>query len=458
VDLLQNLRAGIRLAFFQRVGAQDFRATQDQLFLLIVLNTFLAVACEYLAALPPREFHADAAGLHAAWLFLTLLLAYLAAREAERPERFLPLAVALLSPLFLGWLVFVGVKLAARTWPFLGLLAGDGALLACFVLWLGWLGTRALRVVCALELPRAAALALAYLAALSFGFHHLSEERFWRSEAAFAKAEAGPQLNVEETFYAQHDLLERVALDVLPERAGVTDLYFVGFAADATQDVFMREVRYARQLFDRRFDTAGRSVALINNDETVDGTPLASASNLAAAVDSVGAAMNPAEDVLFLFLTGHGSREHELAVRFPPLPLNRFGATELATMLDDAGIRWRVIVVSACYSGGFIEGLRNDTTLVLTAAATDRKSFGCSNEADFTYFGRAFFAEQLAESEISFVTAFEQARERIHELEVSEGKKPSLPQIASTPSILAKLEALESRLLRDQRLAQANSP
>ena len=64
-------------------------------------------------------------------------------------------------------------------------------------------------------------------------------------------------------------------------------------------------------------------------------------------------------------------------------------------MLDDAGIRNRVIVVSSCYSGTFVDALRDDDTLVMTASAKDRNSFGCSNEADFTYFGKAYFDEAL---------------------------------------------------------------
>ena len=40
--------------------------------------------------------------------------------------------------------------------------------------------------------------------------------------------------------------------------------------------------------------------------------------------------------------------------------------------------------MSACYSGGFIDALKDDYTLVLTAAAADRASPGCGNGSDAT--------------------------------------------------------------------------
>jgi len=38
------------------------------------------------------------------------------------------------------------------------------------------------------------------------------------------------------------------------------------------------------------------------------------------------------------------------------------GGGTLARMLQDSGIKWRVVVVSACYSGGFIEPLFLDAS------------------------------------------------------------------------------------------------
>ena len=106
--------------------------------------------------------------------------------------------------------------------------------------------------------------------------------------------------------------------------------------------------------------------------------------------------MDPEEDVLFLFLTSHGTKDGRLSIALYPSAGSRTSPPpELRKMLDDAGIRNRVIVVSSCYSGTFVDALRDDDTLVMTASAKNRNSFGCSNEADFTYFGKAYFDEAL---------------------------------------------------------------
>jgi hypothetical protein len=252
-------------------------------------------------------------------------------------------------------------------------------------------------------------------------------------------------LDAEAVFHAQAELLEQARSALLPGRPGVVDLYFVGFGADASQEVFLREVRYARELFERRFDAAGRSAVLVNHESTREELPLASGSNLAATLADVGRRMDRDEDVLFLFLTGHGSRDHELAVSFFPLPLNPIDPAKLASALEASGIRNRVVVVSACYSGGFVPALRNENALVLTASSADRRSFGCSDDAEFTYFGEALLAGALEES-LSFPEAFESARARVDARERDEEKEPSQPQLAVGDAILPALHALEQRL------------
>lgn len=261
----------------------------------------------------------------------------------------------------------------------------------------------------------------------------------------------GPPINVEKTYYSQFRLLREATHRMAEQRPGVPDLYFVGFAGDAKQDVFLREMKSVRSLFDDRFDTSSRSLALINNRATMETLPLASTHNLVATLNQVARRMDKDEDVLFLFLTTHGN-PGVLEVDFPPLGLNNLTAKRLRKMLDDTGIKWRIIVVSACYSGSFIEPLRNESSLVLTAARHDRVSFGCSHENDFTYFGRAYFDQALRGTH-SFVDAFEQARVTVHKWETDEELEPSLPQIHVGDAIKPKLARIEARL---RRLAPAN--
>ena len=99
--------------------------------------------------------------------------------------------------------------------------------------------------------------------------------------------------------------------------------------------------------------------------------------------------------MLFLALSSHGSKDGEGSVSNGMLALNNLSADDLATALRESGIKWKVIVVSACYAGKFIEPLRDDNTIVIAAAAADRTSFGCSDDRDLTYFGEAFYRDAL---------------------------------------------------------------
>ena len=103
--------------------------------------------------------------------------------------------------------------------------------------------------------------------------------------------------------------------------------------------------------------------------------------------------------------------------------------------------RDKVIVISACYSGGYIAPLKDDRTLIMTAARPDRVSFGCSEEADFTYFGDALFAEALNQTD-DLKQAFELARASVAERERREGFEASEPQLWAPPAVLAHWQSL----------------
>jgi Peptidase C13 family len=114
-------------------------------------------------------------------------------------------------------------------------------------------------------------------------------------------------------------------------------------------------------------------------------------------------------------------------------------------LLDQSGIQNRVVVISACYSGGFIEPLKNENTLAISASALDKNSFGCSNEAEWTYFGKAFFDEALRKTH-SFVEALEIAKPVIAAREKEQGYTPSEPQIAQGEELRPILMKLQRQL------------
>lgn len=252
------------------------------------------------------------------------------------------------------------------------------------------------------------------------------------------------KVDAEKIFYSQAQLLQQNLAQLKPSNPAVPDLYMINFASYGGQDVFMKEAQYVQNLFDKNFGTMGRSLTLINNHKLNDKIPLASVTNLQTSLQHVAGLMGQ-EDILFLFLTSHGSDKHELSVSLRGLPLNDLPARTLASLLKQSGIKWKVVVVSACYSGGFINELKDDHTMVLTAAKADHVSFGCDDEADFTFFGRAFFKTALSESD-SFKQAFEKARGYVSQWEDKEKYSHSEPQIWSTSKIEEQLRRWRATL------------
>ncbi|MEA9914598.1 C13 family peptidase [Xanthomonas campestris pv. raphani] len=215
-----------------------------------------------------------------------------------------------------------------------------------------------------------------------------------------------------------------------PQRPDITDLYVVGFAGDASDDVFRNETLYLKQLFEQRFDAHGRVVTLVNHPDNLGErpyAPLATYDNLYDTLAAIGKRMDRKEDALLLFVTTHGTEDHTLYVQVDQNEEDFISPQDLRKALDDAGIDNRVIVLSACYSGGFIPALRSATTLVLTAARADRPSFGCGNTSSATYFGQAWLIDamnQVADP----VAAFDAAKVAITAREKEDGELPSLPQ------------------------------
>jgi hypothetical protein len=158
--------------------------------------------------------------------------------------------------------------------------------------------------------------------------------------------------------------------------------------------------------------------------------------------------------VLVLFLTSHGT-EQALSVSFGGFSFNDLTPDRLAGILARSGIRNRVVIVSACHSGTFIPALQSPDTIVITAARTDRTSFGCSNEREWTYFGDAFFNRALRETR-SLTEAFEIARTHISAWEKRDNLPPSEPQIFIGDDIAARLREITARL--DAETAEAAPP
>jgi hypothetical protein len=231
----------------------------------------------------------------------------------------------------------------------------------------------------------------------------------------------------EQILYAQPAMMARAVAALRPRVAGKPNLYLLAFAGDGGEDVFRNEAEYAGQLFARRFDADGHTLVLENNPATLTTHPLASWSNLDTALGALAHVMDREQDILLLYITTHGGEDHSLLLDQGPLPLDQLDPAGLAGMLAAHGMRWKVVVVNACYSGGFVPALRGDGTAVLTAARADRSSFGCGADSDATYFGRAWLVDALNRSDDP-VAAFALARTEIDAWEKADKLTPSEPQ------------------------------
>jgi hypothetical protein len=239
---------------------------------------------------------------------------------------------------------------------------------------------------------------------------------------------------------SQPHLLEAELNKLLPERKGTTDVYAIGVAGWSAQNVFIKELNGGLAALNKTLEADRGSVRLVNHRDTLEALPVASRTNFAAAVHAVARIMNKDEDVLVVFITSHGGPTG-VALELGDAINVVLEPDHVASVLDREGIRNRVLIVSACYSGVFIKPLASPNSIVLTAADENSPSFGCSNERDWTYFGDAFFNQSLGEG-VSLEGAFENAKVKISQWEARDDLPPSSPQGHFGASISEKLAAM----------------
>ncbi|TMJ30657.1 MAG: hypothetical protein E6G95_04890 [Alphaproteobacteria bacterium] len=139
-----------------------------------------------------------------------------------------------------------------------------------------------------------------------------------------------------------------------------------------------------------RFAALGvRNIALLSASPARTGR-LSSARNVEGAVGAGGG------EACFVYLTSHGD-EHGFYLRADRRTLSPAALDQ--ALAQGCGERPTVLVVSACHSGTFInEQTRRPNRIILAAAATDRTSFGCGADDDYTYYDQCFLQQLDAES------------------------------------------------------------
>ncbi|TAD82978.1 MAG: peptidase C13 [Sphingomonadales bacterium] len=225
---------------------------------------------------------------------------------------------------------------------------------------------------------------------------------------------------------AQQRRLDAALAALSSQRPGLPDTYVLTVALDS-DPVFAREAREAGRVLGARYGAQGRTLTLAGPDGTRDDAPHGSITALVLALAHLGSLMEPAEDVLVLYTTSHGN-DLGLAYHYGDTGYGVLSPARLKAALEEAGIRRRVLILSACYSGVFVPVLASPDTAILTAAASTRSSFGCVAENDWTFYGDALINRALRQP-VGLEEAARLASRSVAEWEAKARFLASLPQV-----------------------------
>ena len=416
----------------------------DQVIALAAITLVVWSVLDFLHAEPHAPLALDGLFGWACYLLLALAGCALVARVQSRaaPTRALLVPALAVAPFVLSILWLAGD---------LGWVAGHP--LSALVVALLYLSLLALRVVGAAfgpVRPRSALTALGVVLVAPFLIGLLDlDTRLWVMEEAAQAQDSDDSEDAEALFYDQPARIAAAVARVERAPPGAPAVYFVGFAGDGDDGVFRREAQFASEVFGERFGAQRRSVLLINDVDDRSSWPLASVSGLAQTLKMLAERMNPDEDVLVLFLSSHGTQDG-LEIDNGSLPLAQLEPGDLRQALDAAGIRYRVLIVSACYAGVFLDELKTESTAIITASDATHTSFGCEDDRDLTWFGEAFLKDSLPGS-ASLEEAFRKAAALIAHREDAENEKRSNPQLYVGARIQRKLAELPARKANGER-------
>jgi hypothetical protein len=440
IGVVAEVFAVLRLAFTFRLDAHRVVGRDATIALLGAAAVAVWLLLHWWHTPGPVKFEPSALIGIAAALAVAIGIAWLLSRLGTPPMPFrqtLWLVAGYLPAAAVGaWLIS-----ARLSRP---LLAGASAALAIHATLYFFFGLRALG-------GRPQWIALGGLAAgvtaiLALVLHLPPQSPAWsphQSPHAVAALQESRQ-RTEELLYAQAERIDAALNTVSAAPASQARMYFLGFAGFGEQRVFTQEVELAARRVHERYNTEGRRMILANDWRDFDEYPLASATALRRSVLGIAQRMDRERDVLFLALSSHGKNEPRLVVSNGALPLDQLRGDDLARILRESGIRWKVVVISACYAGAFIPYLKDEHTIVITAAAPDRTSFGCNDRRDLTYFGEAFYRDALPAAS-NLRAAFDAALADVAGRERRQGLKPSNPQGHFGNAMVEKLAEFETQ-------------
>jgi Peptidase C13 family len=268
----------------------------------------------------------------------------------------------------------------------------------------------------------------------------------WQADGVESDPKRYAQAMTEDTFTLQSQMFEGMLDNFEPERPNEEDIYFLGVSGEAGNPLYLNEAERALEAMRDVYGTDGRAGILANNASNNARYPFATHSNIEATLNHIAELIDVEDDILFLFLSSRGTQSPSLVLSQPGLILADIDPKGLKKALDDAQIKWRIIVISACYSGGFIPSLADSKTLIITSSDGTDKGLGCAPNKNETWFSKIFFEEGLKKS-LGITTAFHATYEILKKQQGAD-QYSGLPQMALGEEMKHKLAVLESRVLQ----------
>ncbi|BCE03643.1 C13 family peptidase [Marinicellulosiphila megalodicopiae] len=240
----------------------------------------------------------------------------------------------------------------------------------------------------------------------------------------------------EQYLYNQTELLNAQFDSLTQHDTQQIDYYSLTAAMYGGQSVFASEVSIINQTLNQYKIQDNQQITLMNSMDNLD-IPWATHHAIKLSLEQIQNKIDVTQDVLLMYLTSHGNADIGIALDIHGMNIGNISPTMLSDSLNSTKIKWRVIIISACYSGVFIDKLKNKNSIIITAADSTHTSFGCSNDLDMTYFGQAYF--QDAFKSLDFIDTFNRAKLLVKEREEAQGYEFSNPQIFVGDNIRAHL-------------------
>jgi len=428
---LQNLQGGLQLAFFLKPDDTRFHVSWHSLA-TIVLSVLAAhflidtIISAQDSSLNINSWHRYHVGLFS----IVILMSYTIRSLFFKTDHVLKIAVMFYNAYFIIWLPYFTLYALYPSWMNETL---ERNVDVAVMIWGAIVTFRIVSSLSDTNMKHALISGIACMTALYALNTHIGMSYFYyapqdnENTKKFAEYEA---LSSEEVFTMQNDLMQKSFEGMSGSKRRITDIYSITFAPYRYQDVFMREAKFVTDSFIHILGIENRNVTLINNEETIFDLPLASTTNLGNSLKTIASLMQTKEDVLFLYITSHGDEENGISVAldYRHTMVNLSGE-RLAEMLKTSGIKNKVIFISACHSGALIPDLQDDNTMIITSAADNKQSYGCSNNTPLTYFAEAYFKQALTET-TDLERAFHLTKDIVEKREKKENlSPPSDPQI-----------------------------